>query len=70
MYAHDVLHSHRRFDAAYDASSTQAEIFQREIAPFIPHTLQGHNTTVFCYGMTGTGKTHTMQGSKADPGKR
>lgn len=33
----------------------------------MPHS-QGRNVTVFCYGMTGTGKSHTMAGSKADPG--
>lgn len=26
---------------------------------------KGYNVTVLCYGMTGSGKTHTMFGSKA-----
>lgn len=30
--------------------------------------LEGFNATVFAYGQTGTGKTHTMQGNASDPG--
>ncbi|KAG5458698.1 MAG: LOW QUALITY PROTEIN: P-loop containing nucleoside triphosphate hydrolase protein, partial [Olpidium bornovanus] len=26
------------------------------------------NTTIFCYGVTGSGKTHTIQGTEEDPG--
>ncbi len=34
----------------------------------IPGVLHGLNATVFVYGATGSGKTHTMVGSSADPG--
>ena len=27
---------------------------------------QGYNSTIFAYGQTGTGKTHTMEGSKSE----
>lgn len=30
---------------------------------------KGYNVTVLCYGMTGSGKTHTMFGSKANTEK-
>ena len=28
----------------------------------------GFNTTIFAYGQTSSGKTHTMMGNKEDPG--
>jgi kinesin family protein 18/19 len=28
----------------------------------------GYNATVFAYGSTGAGKTHTMLGTPSDPG--
>lgn len=34
----------------------------------IEGVLNGFNSTVFAYGATGAGKTHTMLGSMADPG--
>lgn len=35
--------------------------------PIIDEVLEGFNCTVFAYGQTGTGKTHTMEGNMADP---
>lgn len=29
--------------------------------------LEGYNGTIFAYGQTGTGKTHTMSGSETNP---
>jgi kinesin family protein 3/17 len=29
--------------------------------------LEGYNGTIFAYGQTGTGKTHTMAGIETDP---
>ena len=34
------------------------------VHPLIKQVLQGYNCTVFAYGQTGTGKTHTMEGLK------
>ena len=34
----------------------------------IPGVLRGLNATVFAYGATGSGKTHTMVGVPSDPG--
>ena len=34
----------------------------------IPGVLRGLNATVFAYGATSSGKTHTMVGLPADPG--
>ena len=34
----------------------------------LPGVLRGLNATVFAYGATGSGKTHTMVGDASDPG--
>ena len=34
----------------------------------VPGVLKGLNATVFAYGATGSGKTHTMVGDASDPG--
>ncbi|KAL0476622.1 kinesin-like protein [Acrasis kona] len=56
------------FDAGYEQSSTQEQLFNNEVAPYLESLYQGYNTTVFCYGITGSGKTYTMQGSQSQPG--
>jgi kinesin family protein 22 len=58
----------RSFDACYDDRFSQQDLYSREVEPYVPQMFSGLNTTIFCFGMTGTGKTHTMQGSKTDPG--
>lgn len=35
------------------------------VAPLIEEVLSGYNCTVFAYGQTGTGKTHTMVGEES-----
>lgn len=47
----------------------QEDFFRIGIAPLIYKALNGYNCTIFAYGQTGTGKTHTMQGSMEDPSK-
>ncbi|OQV16533.1 Kinesin-like protein KIF3B [Hypsibius exemplaris] len=56
------------FDAVHGKDSTQEEIFEESVRPLVEAVLQGFNGTIFAYGQTGTGKTHTMQGSKSAPG--
>ena len=34
----------------------------------MPGILQGINGTIFAYGVTSSGKTHTMIGTEEDPG--
>ncbi|NXW11002.1 KIF3C protein, partial [Fregetta grallaria] len=58
------------FDAVYDASSKQADLYDETVRPLIDSVLQGFNGTIFAYGQTGTGKTYTMQGAWAEPEKR
>jgi hypothetical protein len=54
------------FDAVYDADSSQRAIYEETAYPLVESVLTGYNGTIFAYGQTGCGKTHTMQG-KAEP---
>ncbi|KAL8646993.1 MAG: hypothetical protein Q9210_005817 [Variospora velana] len=53
-----------QFSSVYDQASTQQTIFDNEISPTIKHLFNGFDVTIFAYGVTGTGKTHTMRGGK------
>lgn len=53
------------FDAVYDWSSTQQDLFDETVRPLIESVLNGFNATIFAYGQTGTGKTYTMEGCKS-----
>lgn len=44
----------------------QINVFKLVALPIIESVLEGYNGTVFAYGQTGTGKTHTMEGNKDD----
>ena len=52
----------------FDESSTQAGVFDRVGLPLVSDLLQGKNGLLFTYGVTGSGKTHTMQGNIKDGG--
>lgn len=40
------------------------EVYSTVVAPLIEEVMAGYNCTVFAYGQTGTGKTHTMVGEE------
>lgn len=50
------------FDYAYDETSDQHQIYNQCAQPIIQNFTKGYNSTIFCYGQTGTGKTYTMNG--------
>ncbi|XP_027436903.1 kinesin-like protein KIF18A [Zalophus californianus] len=56
------------FDAVFDETSTQLEVFEHTTKPILRSFLNGYNCTVLAYGATGAGKTHTMLGSATEPG--
>ena len=56
-----------KVDHAYGPESTQEEVYA-VAKPLIMSATQGYNATVFAYGHTSSGKTHTMYGSAEDPG--
>ncbi|KAI1483651.1 kinesin heavy chain [Daldinia eschscholtzii] len=50
------------FNGVYDQSTTQEQLFTAEVSPHLKSLFQGLDLTIFAYGVTGTGKTHTMRG--------
>ncbi|KAF4981812.1 hypothetical protein FZEAL_2439 [Fusarium zealandicum] len=50
------------FSGVYDQSTTQEGLYTAEVAPHLKSLFQGIDVTLFAYGVTGTGKTHTMRG--------
>ncbi|KAJ8711980.1 hypothetical protein PYW08_008934 [Mythimna loreyi] len=50
------------FDRAFGPNASQLQVYQEVVSPLIEEVLNGYNCTVFAYGQTGTGKTHTMVG--------
>ncbi|CAJ1049776.1 kinesin-like protein KIF18A [Xyrichtys novacula] len=56
------------FDHVFNENSTQADIFENTTKGVLDGVMNGFNSTVFAYGATGAGKTHTMLGSQNDPG--
>jgi kinesin family protein 11 len=50
------------FDRVFGTYSTQSEVFDAVVLPIVEEALDGFNCTIFAYGQTGTGKTHTMEG--------
>ena len=50
------------FDAVFSEKSSQRHIYDVCAAPVVQSVLEGYNGTVFAYGQTGAGKTHTMEG--------
>ena len=55
------------FDSVYDIDSTQHAVYDESAFPLVEQVLAGYNGTIFAYGQTGCGKTHTMMGVPQDP---
>ncbi|KAG5440754.1 hypothetical protein PCK2_000190, partial [Pneumocystis canis] len=56
------------FDRVFDENATQEIVYENTAKPLLDGILEGYNATVFAYGATGCGKTHTISGSPEDPG--
>lgn len=52
------------FDRTFGPLSKQTDVYHAVVSPLIEEVLAGYNCTVFAYGQTGTGKTHTMIGEE------
>lgn len=48
-------------------SSSQEDVFSHA-SPIVDRVMEGYNGTIFCYGITGSGKTFTMSGPPKDKG--
>ncbi|KAK6204745.1 kinesin motor domain-containing protein, partial [Scheffersomyces amazonensis] len=56
------------FDKLFDVNTSQNEVYHHTTRPLLDSILDGFNATVFAYGATGCGKTHTISGTFQDPG--
>lgn len=54
------------FDGVFDWNSAQEELFEECARPIVDSVMEGYNGTLFAYGQTGTGKTHTMEGGPGE----
>ena len=52
-----------RFSRVFGMQATQEEIFDTVARQMIDTFLDGYNGTIFAYGQTSSGKTHTIEGS-------
>ena len=64
---------HRRermynFDNAFPESATNEQVYDVTTRPLVDSVMQGYNSTSFCYGMTGAGKTYSMIGEVMEDG--
>ena len=50
------------FDSIFDLDSSQIDVYNITAKQAVNSVLEGYNSTIFCYGQTGTGKTYTMEG--------
>ncbi|VTJ60175.1 Hypothetical predicted protein [Marmota monax] len=70
----DPLRAHRSrertfiFDTVFDQHASQEDVYCATIQHLVEGVISGYNATVFAYGPSGAGKTHTMLGMDAEPG--
>lgn len=55
------------FDAAIAPEATQAQVYELAAADIVESVMKGFNGTIFAYGQTGAGKSHTMEGYADKP---
>ncbi|GMF15758.1 unnamed protein product [Phytophthora lilii] len=55
------------FDAAFGAQSTQQQVYDTAATEIVEAVMEGYNGTIFAYGQTGAGKSHTMEGYGDQP---
>ncbi|TFK43214.1 kinesin-like protein [Crucibulum laeve] len=56
------------FDRVFGHEARQQDVYEATSQPLLKGLLDGYNATVFAYGATGCGKTHTISGTESDPG--
>ncbi|KAH6623236.1 P-loop containing nucleoside triphosphate hydrolase protein [Chaetomium tenue] len=56
------------FDRIFDQTACQSDVYEGTTKGLLDSILDGYNATVFAYGATGCGKTHTITGTAQHPG--
>ncbi|VEL33673.1 unnamed protein product [Protopolystoma xenopodis] len=55
------------FDSVLQPNVSQQQAYEVIGRPIVDSVLNGYNGTIFVYGQTSSGKTHTMEGRLKDP---
>ncbi|XP_038553741.1 kinesin heavy chain isoform X2 [Micropterus salmoides] len=55
------------FDQVFPTNTTQEQVYNTCAKQIVKDVLAGYNGTIFAYGQTSSGKTHTMEGNLHDP---
>ncbi|XP_077514424.1 kinesin heavy chain isoform X4 [Amblyomma americanum] len=55
------------YDKVFKPNATQEKVYNEAAKAIVKDVLMGYNGTIFAYGQTSSGKTHTMEGVLGDP---
>lgn len=58
------------FDKVFRPNANQDKVYGDAAKSIVSDVLAGYNGTIFAYGQTSSGKTHTMEGVIGDPSKQ
>ncbi|KAI5858660.1 kinesin motor domain-containing protein [Tricharina praecox] len=56
------------YDNVFCQENNNAQVYESCAKRLVRRVMEGFHATVFAYGMTGTGKTYSMQGTASSPG--
>lgn len=56
------------FDNVFGPDWSSAAVYEATARNLLDKVVEGFNATVFAYGQTSSGKTHTMRGTPSEPG--
>ena len=56
------------FDRVFPPEAANEDLYDDFAADIVQRTAEGINATIFAYGQTSSGKTHTMSGTEGSPG--
>ncbi|KAL6555341.1 hypothetical protein OROGR_006599 [Orobanche gracilis] len=56
------------FDQIFGGNCKTQDVYRARTRDIVAAAVEGFNGTVFAYGQTSSGKTHTMRGSSSEPG--
>ncbi|KAK4560926.1 Kinesin-like protein kip2 [Recurvomyces mirabilis] len=57
-----------KYDNVFSPYDNNTRVYDNAARRLVRRVMEGYNGTVFAYGMTGTGKTFSMQGTASSPG--
>ncbi|KAJ5372113.1 hypothetical protein N7517_004119 [Penicillium concentricum] len=60
--------TNRGADNVFNPQENNAKVYDSAAKRLVRRVMEGYHGTVFAYGMTGTGKTFSMQGTATSPG--